>query len=327
MRGQAPTDQLELHLIKLWERLLNVEGVSPSDDFFALGGHSLLAAQLFDEIERRFGRRLPLDTLWYKGARVADLAQLLREDERSALWPILIPIKPTGDKLPLFVVHTMGGNLFHYEDLTHALDPRQPVLGLQARGVYGAEQPRRSIEGIAADCVAAMREHQRRGPYRIAGFSSAGIVAYEMARQLSRDGEQIGLLALLDTFGPLSLHRRRLGLGSLHRLSLRAIQERAYHAVLFPLGLSRVRRLRNIGEAQRWAYWSYRAKPYAGNASLFVANASAELAGEPTLGWARLIHGPIRLRQLPGHHSSIMKPPRVAALAAALQTDLDQASA
>jgi len=321
-----PGDQLELHLAKLFERLLNIMGVNPEDDFFVLGGHSLLAAQLFDEIERRFGRRLPLDTLWYRGARVADLAQLLREKERSVVWPILVPIKPAGDKPPLFVVHTMGGNLFHYDDLAHALDSRQPVLGLQARGVYGSEQPRRRIEDIAMDCVVAMRAHQPCGPYRIAGYSSAGIVAYEMARQLCAAGEEVGLLALLDSFSPLAA-RRRSPLQSLQRLSLRKLQERIYHAVLSPLGLSRLRSLHNIGEAQRWAYWSYRPKRHTGGASLFLARDSLELVTEPTLGWARLVRGPLRTHHLPGGHSSLMKPPRVTALAAMLQAELDRVPA
>ena len=184
VRSRAPGDQLELHLVKLWERMLGAEGIGIHDDFFELGGHSLLAAQLFDEIERLFGRRLPLDTLWYKGASIADVAHLLREDVQSITWPILVPIKPSGSKPPLFVVHTMGGNLFHYDYLARTLDPRQPVMGLQARGVYGREQPRHRIEDIAADCVRALRSHQAQGPYLIAGYSSAGIVAFEIARQL-----------------------------------------------------------------------------------------------------------------------------------------------
>jgi thioesterase domain-containing protein len=170
-----------------------------------------------------------------------------------------------------------------------------------------------------------MRAHQPRGPYRIAGYSSAGIVAYEMARQLATGGEKVGLLALLDSFSPLAARRRRPASKALRRLSLRKLQERIYHAVLFPLGLSCLRRLHNIGEAQRWAYWSYRPRRHTGGASLFLASDSLELVTEPTLGWARLIRGPMRMHHLAGGHSSLMKPPRVAALAAALQAELDQA--
>jgi len=327
--SRTPTDQLELHLVKLWQRVLGVEEVGVHDDFFELGGHSLLAAHLLDEVARLFGRRLPLDTLWYTGATITDLARLLRADVQSVTWPILVPIKPSGTKPPLFVVHTMGGNLFHYDHLARALDPRQPVIGLQARGVYGHEEPRRRIEDIATDCVDTILGHQAQGPYLIAGFSSAGIVAFEIARQMEGSGEQVGLLALIDSFSPRAKTKQSLtqvAVGALQRLRPRLLQERAYHAVLHRSGLARWRRLRNIGEAQRWAHWSYRARPYQGSACLFVANASLELVHEPTLGWEQLIQGGLHIHRLPGGHSSIMKAPLVTELAAALQAELDRAT-
>ncbi len=328
-RLQTPSSQLELHLVKLWERLLGVEGIGIRDSFFELGGHSLLAAQLFDEIERLFGRRLPLDTLWYGGATIADVARLLREDMQSVTWPILVPIKLSGTKPPLFVVHTMGGNLFHYDELARALDPQQPVMGLQARGVYGREVPRHRIEDIAGDCIDAIRRHQARGPYLIAGYSSAGIVAFEVARQLESAGEKVGLLTLIDSFSPRAKRKRSIAqaaAATLRRLRLRLVQERAYHAILHRSGLSHWRRLRGVGEAQRWAHWSYRARRYAGTACLFVANASLDLVHEPTLGWERLVRGGLRLHRLPGGHSSIMKAPLVKQLAAELQGELDRAT-
>ncbi|HMA88228.1 MAG TPA: non-ribosomal peptide synthetase, partial [Burkholderiales bacterium] len=326
-RGQGPGDQVELHLVKLWERVLGVANVGIHDDFFALGGHSLLAAQLFDEIYRLFGRRLPLDTLWYGGASVADIARLLREDVESVTWPLLVPIKPSGTKPPLFVVHTMGGNLFHYDHLARALDRQQPVMGLQARGVYGRELPRRRIGDIAADCVGALRGHQPEGPYRIAGYSSAGIVAFEIARQLALAGERVSLLALIDSFSPRKKRKRFIAETAARLLRSarpRLVQERAYHAILNWTGLSGLRRLRTIGEAQRWAHWSYRAKPYAGAACLFVANTSLDVVRGPALGWDELVRGGVHAHRLPGGHSSIMKPPLVTELAAVLQAELDR---
>ena len=234
-----------------------------------------------------------------------------------------------GSKPPLFVVHTIGGNLFHYDHFARALDPDQPVMGLQARGVYGREQPRHRIEDIAADCVGALRSHQAQGPYLIAGYSSAGIVAFEIARQLESAGEQVGLLALIDSFSPRAKRKRSLAqatAGMLRRVQLRLVQERAYHAILHWTGLSHRRRLGSVGEAQRWAYWSYRAQHYAGAACLFVANASLETVHEPTLGWEQLVQGGLHVHRLPGGHSSIMKAPLLAELAATLQSELDRAT-
>ena len=69
-----------------------------------------------------------------------------------------------GSRRPLFVVHTMGGNLFHYYDLARRLDAEQTVYGLQARGVYGTERPDHTIEAIAARCIESMRTVQPVGP-------------------------------------------------------------------------------------------------------------------------------------------------------------------
>ena len=320
----APRTPVEERLAAIWCDVLGLPRVGIQDDFFDLGGHSLLAARVIDGIERVFGRRIPLNALWYNGRTVADLAELLGEDEGSVAWRVLVPIKPQGRKPCLFVAHTIGGHLFHYDELARALDPEQPVMGLQARGAYGRDGPRRRIEDIAGDCIAAMRERQRSGPYSIAGYSSGGVVAFEIARQLSVAGETIGLLALLDTLAPQAkVHRQfmQAGLSKIRRPRL--IQEQLYHVVLHNLGLGRWRRFRKIGEAQRWAHWSYAASPYGGAALVFTATESSKLAADEALGWERLVKGRLRRHVFSATHGSLMQPPVVNDLAAKLQSELD----
>jgi amino acid adenylation domain-containing protein len=322
---KRPSDQLELHLLKIWERLLGASDIGTTDNFFELGGHSLLAAQLIDEIERQFGRRLPLDALWYAGSTIDDLARLLRQDDDAASWPMMVPLRTGGELPALFCVHTQGGNLFHYDQLARAMAPRRAVIGLQARGVYGREPPRLCVEDIAADCIAAMTQKQATGPYFIAGFSSGGLVAFEMARQLESRGVEIGLLALLDSFAP-TVRRAASGMRRWQRLRsmrLREMQERTYLAVLNGLGLACLRRPRSIGEAHRWAHWSYRPAPLRGGLVLFAAEESLRSVINGALGWSELSRGGVELRRLPGTHSSMMKPPLVHVLAGELQSLID----
>jgi len=249
------SDKLELHLAKLWQELLDLDNVNAEDNFFDLGGHSLLAARLIDEVERRFGRRLPLDVLWYGDGTIPDMARLLRAQGSEADWPMVVPLKTAGARPVLYCVHTMGGNLFHYDSLAHALGPDQPVSGLSARGVYKGE-PRRTVEGIAADCIEAMLAQERSGPWCLAGFSSGGPVAFEIGRQLVARGERVGIVALIDSFAPgrSVISRSRDWARSMKRARWREVQERSYHLMLRTLGLSRLRRTRTIGEAQRWAH-------------------------------------------------------------------------
>lgn len=216
--GQAerqPQTATERVLINLWENLLRIEPITPDQDFFELGGHSLLAAELMSLIEKTFGRRLPLDTLWFKGATVKSFARILDTEDHAA-WPRVIDLKTGNGKGPvLFCAPLAGGNLFQYYQLAKHLNPGQTVKGLQVKEIATGEAPRYSIQDIAKDCIEAMRSSQPQGPYHLTGFSAGGLIAYEMALQLRAEGQEVALLALLDTrpeplTPDLSLYRRHL---------------------------------------------------------------------------------------------------------------------
>lgn len=322
-----PRSTLELHLVKIWEDVLGRTPIGIDDNFFELGGHSLLAVKLFNQIEKHTGKKLPLDTLWFKGATIETLARILERENGSVHWPQLVQIKAGGDKTPLFCIHTMGGNLFHYFELARALSPQLPVYGLQAQGVYGKLAPRDKIADIASDCINAMRQRQPIGPYRIAGFSSGGIVAFEMAQQLHTTQQAVSSLVLLDCYAPGVSYKENLWI-VFRRLftfkNRRALQERLYHRVLYPLGLRRMRQMNAIGETHRWAHWSYIPKPYSGKIDLFIATESAEKATDPLLGWSKVAKGDLLVHSIPGSHGLMVKAPCVDLLAEKLQCILDQ---
>ena len=94
---------LEVQLKQLWERFLGVHQLGLNDNFFDLGGHSLAAAQLFSRIGRLTGKNVPLATL-FNAPTIRELADTLRKDGGSSLWSSLVPIKPGGSQLPLFLI-------------------------------------------------------------------------------------------------------------------------------------------------------------------------------------------------------------------------------
>ena len=326
---RAPTDAAERHLLAIWESLFGRGGLSTDDDFFAIGGHSLLAVRLVDAIERTFGVRLPLDTFWFRGNTIRDIAGLLRGAGAPLRWPLLVPIRPGGTRRPLFCVHTIGGNLFHYYELAKALPDGQPVMGLNAVGVGGAEPARSRIEDIAADCITAMRSAQPAGPYRLLGFSSGGTVAYEMAQQLRAAGEQVDFLGLLDTWAPGTYLRAPDG-SLIDRLvaPLRPYTDRRrlQHLVCSLTGLS-PRRFPDAASAHWWAHWSYRPASYPGRVDLYVADASRLEASAPCLGWSSRVTGPLVQHPVEGSHGLMVKPPRVRDIAQMLQQRLDELDA
>ena len=194
-------DQLESHLSKIWEQVLGIKPIGIKDNFFDLGGNSLQAVNLFTQIKKIFGKNLPLATLFQSGT-VAEIAQIIRQKEWLAPWESLVVIQPDGNKPPLFYMHAGGGNLLVYRDLAYSLGLDQPVYGLQPRGLDGKYAPHNRIEEMAAHYLAQIRLIQPNGPYFLAGLSTGGNIAWEIAQRLHAQGEKVALLALFDSNAP-----------------------------------------------------------------------------------------------------------------------------
>jgi aspartate racemase len=207
---QKPQDSIEAQLVTIWQKVLDVAPVGVADNFFDLGGHSLLAVRLFAQIENRFGKALPLATL-FQAPTIRDLAAVLRH-EGCRQWSSLVAIRASGSKPALFCIHGAGANVLIYRPLANHLDSDHPVYALQALGLDGVTRPLTRVEEMAAHYLKEIRAVQPKGPYYLVGGSFGGLVAFEMAHQLQAAGEQVAMLALLDTYSPLhSLAQRVRG--------------------------------------------------------------------------------------------------------------------
>jgi amino acid adenylation domain-containing protein len=197
----APRDPLELQLTKIWEDVLNVRPIGIRDTFFDLGGHSLLAVKLFDRIAKATGQTLPLATL-FQCPTIEHLAGALRERNWSPAWQSLIPVQPGGSKPPLFLVPPAAGSVLRFAELAKHLGQDQPVYGLEPLGHDDRHRPLDRVEDMASWYLKEIRELQPTGPYRLAGICFGGLVAWEMALQLRQQGEDVSLVAMLDTGAP-----------------------------------------------------------------------------------------------------------------------------
>jgi len=197
-----PRDALEMQLLPIWESVLATQPISVQDDFFDLGGNSLLAVRLVARLQEHFGRRLPLATLFQAGT-IEQMAKLLRQGtDMAQAAAVLVAMQTGGSKPPLFCVPGAGGYVIYLYQLARALGADQPVYGFQAVGLEGDDAPQTTVEAMAAVYVAAIRSVQPTGPYYLGGHSLGGWVAFEMAQQLQRQGEQVALVAIIDTPAP-----------------------------------------------------------------------------------------------------------------------------
>lgn len=197
---REPTE-LEEQLIELWEELLDIDDVGLQDDFFELGGESVLAVRLIGRVEKLVGRSIPVAN-FLKTRTVAQMAKILSDEDWAPDWSSLVPLRATGERLPLFFTHPVGGNVLKYRELISFIPEEQPLYALQARGLDGEEEPFDNVPEMAEYYLKGIRAAQEEGPYLLAGFSGGGVISWEMAYQLEQAGEEVAMLALFDTFGP-----------------------------------------------------------------------------------------------------------------------------
>jgi aspartate racemase len=357
-------NELEMRLTKMWEMILGVGPIGVRDNFFNLGGHSLHAVRMFAQVERDLGKSVPLATL-FEAATIEQLAQILRKDGWSAPESSLVPIQPNGTKPYFFCVHAKGGNVLFYRDLANRLGPDQPFYGIQARRLGGRQVGHASVEEMAEFYIKEMQTLQPEGPYFLGGSSFGGLAAFEIAQQLHAQGHKVALLALLDTGTPdypkllpgttvlrSKIYRfvRRV---QHHRDSLRLLNSQ-----------DRVKYVRKIADKARRNYYrkfndryrkagrkfySMRKQPIPGNliqledkiyragqkyvpqlypgkiTLLRATNQPLGIYPDPTLGWEGLAAGGIEIREVPGHHGSIVAEPYVRILAEELRVCIEKA--
>lgn len=197
----APRDPIEQELVSIWEDLLAVSPVGVTDNFFDIGGYSLLAVRMMDRIGKALGHSLPI-ALLFQTPTVEALANHLRTATESGSgrvsWETVVPIQTGGDRPPFFCVHDGAGGVFHFNYLARNLGEDQPFYGLQPQAWDYGRDDAPTISGLAEHYVSAIRSVQSEGPYMIGGFCFGGIVAFEVAQQLQADGDEVGVVALLE---------------------------------------------------------------------------------------------------------------------------------
>ena len=215
----APRNEIEEKLAAIWEALFDHSPIGIHDNFFEIGGHSTMAVQLFSKIFKTFELNLSLATLITDptiealGKTIAAQKGLngdpAQENENQPAWSPLVAIQKGDGIAPFFCIHGAGGNVLNFYGLAKLLGPNQTFYGLQAQGVDGILMPLETVEEMVDLYLDVLRSVQPSGPYRLGGYSFGGLLAYEMARQLTAAGEVVDKLIMLDTFRP-ELESRKL---------------------------------------------------------------------------------------------------------------------
>ncbi|MGE8278915.1 MAG: amino acid adenylation domain-containing protein [Stenotrophomonas sp.] len=235
-RTTPPRDPVESGVAELWEALLGYRPAGIEHNFFRYGGHSLSALTLRARIEERFGVQIDLMTL-FDGGTIAHIASQVRDLQAglgneclariearrrrvgggllkrlagrlglaagrpgaAAAHRALVPLQPDqGGGAPYFCVHPVGGGVTCYAELSPLVAEGRAVYGLEASGER--DRAPATIEDMARAYIRAIRSVQPAGPYHLFGWSTGGVVAFEMARQLEAVNASVASLHLLDSY-------------------------------------------------------------------------------------------------------------------------------
>ena len=323
----------EEQLVWIWEEVLGVQPVGIGDDFFDLGGDSLLAVRLFERIEKRMGRRLPLMTL-SEAPTVKGLAAILREEEpetggaREAKGA-LVAIRAGGGRIPFFCVPPAATDVLTFAPLSRHLGEEQPLYGLQPVGLDGEETPHASVEEMARHYVKEILAFRPHGPYLVGGRCFGGFVAFEMARILQEEGHDAPFVVLLESSQPppaISLWTYLRGLLSHHLpkgqflycLSRDVVEK--LRILRWRFDLTRWgRRVWRVWSAHRKARRAWKPERYSGMIMLIQTPEFEKRFPEYRTRWETLALGGLERAVIPGAHRDLLREPHVKIVAEQLR--------
>jgi amino acid adenylation domain-containing protein len=333
----AARNELEERLVSIWEKLTDFRPIGITDEFFEVGGNSLLAVRLFAEIHKSLGKNLPIETV-VAAPTIERLAEILVEAGRSAPRPLVIALRAFGSRPPFFCVPGSEGHPLSFYEFARHGDPDQPFFGLQYPE-HSPEQPYPTrIEDLAARFLPEILKIEPHGPYRLGGHSFGGVVALELAQQLTALGHKVSLLALFDTWGkgypaPRSLAGKMIG----HLRHLRTLRFGEKLTYLTGKTLGVLRRFEScfaraaeppsqtqtqppqIGMINHIAWCRYRPRRFPGRLVLFRAEEIPNWIGsrfdDQFMGWGDLAAQGVDVQMVPGNHLTLLDQAKVELLA------------
>ncbi|MGW4058298.1 amino acid adenylation domain-containing protein [Amycolatopsis sp. NPDC004747] len=326
---------------------LDLPEVDADADFFALGGNSLLSVRLV-ALARNAGLRLTVADVLTHGT-VERLAAVAGTgggggDVLDPFAPVL-PIRPDGDRAPLFCVHAGLGLSLPYLGLVQYLDPGRPMYGLQSPNIGSGGELPVSVEDVAEEYAARIRAIQPSGPYHLLGWSFGGLLAHEIAVQLQEAGERVETLCVLDSFpveaaGQAPPTRQELLVSFLEHLGHDADEDaelspaavidvlRRGGSRLAGIGEERMTRVLDVMSNNGELAVRYEPARFSGRLLLFLAaegRSEADLAERPGR-WAPYVDGAVEPHRIGCGHEFMMHPQAQAAIGRIVAAALDGSS-
>ena len=289
--GRAPRAGTETTIAQSFAALLDCEVNDVEADFFALGGHSLLAMKLAAQLSRIFERQVTPGQIMV-ASTVEQLSALLEsnDDEQSQRlgFETLLPLRESHGPT-LFCFHPASGFAWQFSVLSRYLSPQWSIIGIQSPRPDGPMQTAENLDAVCEHHLATLLSQQPHGPYYLLGYSLGGTLAQGIAARLHARGEMVAFLGLLDTWPPETQNWQEKEANGLDPAVLAEI-EREREAFLAAQQGNASEGLfnaieGNYADAVRLLTTAH-SVPFAGHATLFVAERTLVPGVSPERSWA-----------------------------------------
>ncbi|MFD0751104.1 amino acid adenylation domain-containing protein [Mucilaginibacter calamicampi] len=348
--GDLPVSANEKLIARIFSENLGLTDIKLSDDFFKMGGHSLLAVKVMVAIERETGERLPLAT-FFDNSTVKKLAARLADNNPEGAWDTIVPIKTSGQKPPLFLVHGSGLNVLNFKTVSENFDDTQPFYGVQAIGLSKPAEMPDTVEAIATYHLSEILKVDPEGPYTIAGYSYGGFIAYEIVKQLIQSGKRVNFFGVIDTNARAAMqpqskttrliekvirqfHKLPFFIGSFIKHPKEAFE---YQKYIFGRKLSKHNPDETNKDIEKYTEYEnqirdkyntvmdrYIIRPFDIKVSLFRVQKRLYFLDDPKyLGWKKLALKGVKIYDVPGDHKTFLEPPNDKSFARIIQQALD----
>jgi len=337
-----PDATIEDMIRRIWETTLQMSDVDPDDNFFELGGTSLTAIRICQAISDKLSITIG-PWILFQAPTMRALVTELQRDTSGVASPV-IRLRPQGSDTPIFLFPGMYGDVIELRALVSAMPCDWPVYGVRCRGLAPGERAHARVQDMAYDYLRYLRDIQPAGPYRLAGYSFGGLVAWEVACLLRRANEKVAFLGLIDA----QVHERSLALPkrwafqakrALHRAALCLRQPRVQisnliepYANLSPFihiesSQNIPHLMKQLGRINSRAFSRYRPKCYDSPVTFFEARTRWHGFCDPLLVWNRLCTGSLEVCEIDGGHTDQMCEPYVSKLAQKLAFHVERSVA
>lgn len=347
----APRTDTEKLVAKIWCEVLELKEISITSDFFEVGGHSLITIQIINKLEKETGKRIPLAWI-FENTTIERFSRMIDSENKPFTWDTLVPLKATGTKVPIYLVHGYDLNILPFTCLARNMEDDQPVYGVQAMGLSGQSEPYDNMIDLAAHYVKEIILSNPKGPYAIVGYSFGGVIAFEIAQQLKAMGKEVSMLAMFDSYAEnldyYSPKTQRLA-NKLRRqvpkfsyivksFFKRPITTLVYQYEWFTRRLNQVlkkvktveltteqQQIQEIMWKYERAYLSYNIQKFDGEIHLFRVSERLYWLEDPeTMGWKPYVNEQVVVHPVPGDHKTFLLPPNDQNFAKILQKVLNE---